>query len=365
MRRRHVLAGVAALAVVAVSVVIAVTSAQHTTSTARAQPTGTALVQRGPLLAMVSLDGILAYRGQPDGSPYTVIDRAVGTYTRLPAAGDAVACGDELYRVDDAPVLLLCGAIPAYRSLQQGDTGNDVRELNANLHGLGVDGRAGVDIDPGDAAFTWKTAQALETLQREKGLDPTGVLAIERAVFLPGAVRVAKVTGELGGPAQPGTSVLSVTSDTLEVQLQLDASQQGAVKLGDHAQITLPGNTSATGKVDRLGTVAQVPSGQNGNTGPAAATIAAYVSLDDPSAARGLDQAPVQVDVTTKGVDDALSVPVTAVVGMSGGGYAVEVVRDGGHRELVAVKLGLFDTTAARVQVTGDIRQGDRVAVPS
>ena len=118
-----------------------------------------------------------------------------------------------------------------------------------------------------------------------------------------------------------------------------------------------------TGKVDRLGRAAQVPAGQNTNAG--AATIPAYISLDDPDAARGLDKAPVQVDITTGGVESALSVPVTSLIGRSGGGFAVEVVRDGGRRELVAVKLGLFDTGGGRVQVGGDLRAGDSVVVPS
>jgi hypothetical protein len=56
---------------------------------------------------------------------------------------------------------------------------------------------------------------------------------------------------------------------------------------------------------------------------------------------------------------------VTALVGKAGGGFAVEVVRDGGRRELVAVRLGLFDTTAGRVQVEGDLGAGDQVVVPS
>src|SRR6266498_2632411 len=49
----------------------------------------------------------------------------------------------------------------------------------------------------------------------------------------------------------------------------------------------------------------------------------------------------------------------------SRGGSAVEVVRAGGRRELVAVKLGLFDTTAGRVEVEGDLHEGDQVVVPS
>ena len=73
----------------------------------------------------------------------------------------------------------------------------------------------------------------------------------------------------------------------------------------------------------------------------------------------------MQVQITTAGVKDALIVPVTALVGKSGGGFAVEVVRDGGRRELVAVRPGLFDDADGLVQVEGDLREGDHVVVPS
>ncbi len=71
------------------------------------------------------------------------------------------------------------------------------------------------------------------------------------------------------------------------------------------------------------------------------------------------------MDVATAGVASALSVPVTALIGKSGGGFAVEVVRAGGRRELVAVRVGLFDNAGGRVQVEGNLREGDAVAVPS
>ena len=363
MRKNWVLAGAAILvAASAAGGVVVMSGAAQATAAAQGPPVNTATVERGRLSAMVSQSGTLTYRARSDGSPYAVINRARGIYTKLPNGGDRVGCGDVLYRVNDHPVLLLCGSTPAYRSLSAGASGRDVAELNANLVHLGYATRA--QLGPSSHDFSSETASALEKLQSRLGVGPTGSLDLGRAVFLPESVRIASVTGELGGSAQPGTQVLSATSDTLEVQLALDPSQQGEVKTGDPAQITLPGNKSVTGRVDRLGRVAQLPAGQNTNAG--AATIPAYLSLDHPEQARGLDKAPAQVEVTTRGVKNALNVPVTAIVGKSGGGFAVEVVRAGRRRELVAVQLGLFDTAGGRVQVVqGDLREGDRVVVPS
>jgi peptidoglycan hydrolase-like protein with peptidoglycan-binding domain len=364
IRKRWVLTAAAVVIVATVIASVAAISSANQANPAAQQPAvNTAKVDRGKLSAMVSMYGTLTYRGQADGSPYSVINQARGTYTKLPYDGDKVVCGDVFYRVDDTPVLLLCGGVPAYRGLQVGEVGNDVRQLNQNLHTLGYDAAAGVVVDPNDNNFTVQTQKALQALQHNKGAAVTGTLGIGGAIFLPESVRIAKVTGQLGGSAQPGAQVLSATSDTLEVHVALDASQQGDVKQGDRARITLPGNVSVTGAVDRLGTVAQPPAGQNQD--PGAATTPAYISLDDPTKAAGLDQAPVQVSITTTGVDNALSVPVTAIIGRSGGGFAVEVVRADGRHELVTVELGLYDATAGRVQVTGGLSEGDEVVVPS
>jgi hypothetical protein len=338
------------VAVAATGGVVVLSGGEQATSAAQAASASTAPVQKGKLSAAISQDGTLTYRARPDGSPFFVINHARGTYTKLPEVGDKIDCGGVLYRVDDRPVLLLCGPVPAYRALRVRDAGQDVRQLNRNLHVRGD-------------AFTTKTQKALKALQRRKGVHVTGALALGDAVFLPEAVRIAKVTGQLGGSAQPGAQALNATSDTLHVQVNLDPSDQGQVKRGDRAQITLPGNTTVTGKVDGFGRVAEAPAGQGSSA--ADATIPTYISLDDPGKARGLDKAPVGVVITTAGVASALSVPVTALVGKSGGGFAVEVVRAGERRDLVAVQVGLFDTADGRVQVEGDLREGDRVVVPS
>jgi peptidoglycan hydrolase-like protein with peptidoglycan-binding domain len=363
MTRKSWAAAAAAVLGAATWGVVAMSGAEHPAAAARALAADTVKVERGELSAMVSQGGTLTYRARSDGSPYPVINHARGVYTSLPNSGDKVGCGGVLYRVDDRPVVLLCGTVPVYRALHVGLKGPDVRQLNRNLHQLGYDTDAHIRIDPADDAFTSKTKEALRVLQRKKRLGVIGRLATGEAVFLPEAVRIAKVIGQLGGSAGPGAPVLSATSDRLQVQVNLDPSRQGEVKKGDRAQITLPGNTPVTGRVAAFGRVAQTAAGQGSE--PADATIPTFIRLDDPAKAGGLDQAPVEVDITTKGVDDALSVAVTALVGKPGGGFAVEVVRAGGRRELVAVKLGLFDTGGGRVQVEGDLRAGDSVVVPS
>lgn len=356
-RKTWGLAGAAVLVAATAVGAVAISAGADADPATHQSTTSTAEVTRGTLSAMVSVDGTLTYRARSDGSPYSVINQARGIYTQLPENGDEVDCGGVLYRVDDNPVLLMCGAVPAYRDLGLGNAGPDVRQLNQNLHALGY------RVEAGDNTFTAATQTALEELQRDKGSDVTGRLAIDDAVFLPDPVRIAEVAGRLGGSAAPNADVLQATSDTLVVQVELAPSQQGEVKEGDRAQITLPGNTSVTGEVERLGTVAQVPAGPDRNAGDA--TIPAFITLDDPGRAARLDKAPVTVDITTTGVEDALSVPVTALVGKAGGGYAVEVVRSGGRRELVGVTLGLFDTTGGRVQVDGELHEGDTVVVPS
>ena len=345
------LAAAVVLVVAAAGAAVVLSSADPATPQPPMPRGSTAQVQEGRLSAMVSQGGTLTYRARPDGSPYRVINQARGVYTKLPENGDRVDCGDVLYRVDDRPVLLLCGTVPAYRDLHVGVKGRDVRQLNRDL---------GVNRSK---AFTSKTKAARQEAPARHG-------RATRAARWPSATRSScprrcgspRSTGQAAGSARPGAPVLAVTSDTLHVQVNLDPSQQGEVKKGDRAQITLPGNRPVSGRVEGFGRVAQSP---GKDSQPAEATIPTYIRLDDVGKARGLDRAPVQVQITTEGVENALSVPVTALVGKSGGVFAVEVVRAGGRRELVAVRLGLFDTAGGRVQVEGGVRAGDHVVVPS
>jgi HlyD family secretion protein/Putative peptidoglycan binding domain len=383
MRKTWVLAGVAVLvALTATGGVVAMSSAKQATPAAHQPMTNTATVKKGELSATVSQGGILTYGTRSDGSPYSVINRARGTYTRLPAVGQVIAQGHVLYRVNDSPVVLLHGSTPAYRTLSAGVTGPDVAELNADLVALGYATRA--ELSPRSASFGSATTTAVEKLQAALGVTQNGTLALGQAVFEPTDLRVTSVSAQPGGSGQIGETVMQATSNTRLVEVALDASQQTDVAVGAKVSITLPNNHTTQGVVSSVGAVATCPSssGSDGSSSSSAApgtdacsssgsgsrtpTITVDVTFSDPAAAGTWEQAPVQVGITTATVRNALVVPVTALLAQSGGGYAVEVVGAEGANHLVPVSLGLFDDAEGLVQVTASgLAAGEAVVVPS
>jgi peptidoglycan hydrolase-like protein with peptidoglycan-binding domain len=375
-----VLAGVAAIGGVA-----ATSGAKPTTAAAQPAPASTAPVEMRTLSAMVSQPGTLTYRARSDGSPYSVINQARGTYTMLPTAGQVISQGHVLYRVNDSPVVLLHGSTPAYRALSAGATGPDVAELNADLVALGY--ATSAQLSPTSTFFGSATAAALQKFQAAVGVTRTGTLALGQAVFEPTALRVTAVSAQLGASTQAGQTVMLATSTSRQVEVALDASQETDVAVGDKVTVTLPNNRTTPGVVSSVGAVAICPpsSGSSGSSSSSAApgtdtcssgssgssttpTITVGVTPSDPAVTGTWDQAPVQVGITTDRVPDALVVPVTALLAQSGGGYAVEVVGTGAGaaNHLVPVSLGLFDDADGLVQVTGPgLAAGQKVVVPA
>jgi peptidoglycan hydrolase-like protein with peptidoglycan-binding domain len=279
-------------------------------------------------------------------------------FTMLPGAGRVIRRGQAVYAIGGQPGILLYGDVTPWRVFRAGmSSGRDVAELNANLRALGYQAPTG-------SAFTSETAAAIEALQRARGLTPTGELLLGSVVFARGAVRVTTVMPTRGGPVQPG-KVLEVSSTRRVVTIQLDASQQRTVKVGNPVTITLPDNTTTSGHVSSVGTVATAPSGDQGGQG-GTPTIDVTVRPDHPRATGRLDKAPVDVAITTATVKHVLVVPVSALVALAGGGYAVEEVTADGLHHLVAVQTGLFDDADGLVEVSGHgLAAGQRVVVPS
>ena len=128
-----------------------------------AAPAATASIERTTLLREERLDGTLGYAG--GGSFFA---RSDGVLTWLPEEGTELTAGQRAWEVDGRPVILLRGDTPAYRTLEPGARGPDVRQFEQALAELGY---GGFTVDD---EYTWLTAEAVRRWQEE--LDPAAQL---------------------------------------------------------------------------------------------------------------------------------------------------------------------------------------------
>jgi hypothetical protein len=252
--------------------------------------------------------------------------------------------------------VLLQGDMPAYRALSEGMSGTDVKELNADLVKLGYATWAEIGSD--SDYFSAGTAYGLDRLQAHLGVTETAQLALGDAVFEPGPIRMKTVTASLGGRAGPGAPIGQASANRRQVHVSLDATQQADVRAGDHVDITQPDKSITPGVVSSVGTVAT--SSNNGSS------VDVYVRPLRPRDTGRLDEEPVQVAITTGTARDAFVVPVSALLALASGGYAVEEVDARCRHGLVPVTTGLFDDADGLVQIQGPaLRVGQRVVVPA
>jgi peptidoglycan hydrolase-like protein with peptidoglycan-binding domain len=320
--------------------------------------TTSAPLTRGDVIQRVQVAGTLNY-GTPHGVPSQL---PAGILTGAAGPGSVVARGGQLFSVAGTPAILLYGPSPAYRDFTSGMTdGSDVRQLEENLVALGAARRSALRVDD---HFGPATAAAIRRWQKSRGLPAarrTGVLRLGEVVFQPGPVRVSQTTAAVGSSVGPGTAILSATSTTRVVGVRINTDQQQLVHIGDAVQVSLPTGEPVTGTVGAIGRVAE-REGNAAGGGEAQPTIPVTVSLRVPSGDSDLDQAPVQVSITTEQHRGVLLVPVSALLAKPGGGYQVRQYGDG---TLVDVQPGLFDDDAGTVEVTGPgLAEGQLVEVP-
>ena len=301
----------------------------------------TATVKRRSLVDTQRVDGTLGYSGERQSA-----NALAGTYTWLPSVGHVVAPGGTLWRVDNRPVVLMDGTLPAYRAMHRGDEGTDVLQLERGLSA------AGYDPGPVDGTFDAATAAAVRGWQADRDLAETGAIELGRVVFLPGARRVTQRTAAVGGRAGPGPAI-TTTSTHRVVTIKLDAADQRSARVGARAPVELPDGRTVRGRVASVGRVATAASGPDGGD----PTISVIVHLTSHRGLGRLDAAPVSVELARARRHHVLAVPVTALIATKGGGYAV----DDGTR-LIPITPGLF--AGGYVQVSG-VRAGTKVTVPA
>jgi hypothetical protein len=135
--------------------------------------------------------------------------------------------------------------------------------------------------------------------------------------------------------------------------------------VGDPAAVILPDGQATPGTLTRIGTTATSSGGGSGS-GSSSVTVPLYIVLKHPLEAGSIDQAPVQVQITTATARRALAVPATALLALRDGRFAVETVDAHRATRLVPVAVGLFDDALGLVQVSGSgLVPGRRLVVPA
>jgi putative peptidoglycan binding protein/HlyD family secretion protein len=354
MRKRTALL-IAAGAVAVVTAGVVVWRLPHDAEPAvAALPGGTARVTKRDLVLTEDVPGTLGYADQRELTAYRA-----GVVTSLAAEGATVKQGQALFAVGLEPAVLLIGTVPAFRTLSTASSdGPDVKQLERALKALGHG--AGLTVDD---HFSAATADAVEDWEQDLGrADPDGRVELGDIVFAPGNLRIAARTAPVGSQVQPATPLLSVTATSKVVDVGLEVDKSDLVKPGDAVTVALPDDRKTPGKVAGVGTDPQ-PNTADPNADP---TVDMVVTLTKPADAKGFDSGAVTVTIEQARTDDALAVPVTALLALAEGGYAVQVPdasRPAGYR-LLGVEVGTVTDDYAGISGAGVVA-GLEVVVPS
>ncbi|MEM7284886.1 MAG: peptidoglycan-binding domain-containing protein [Actinomycetota bacterium] len=259
-------------------------------------------------------------------------DRSPGVVTAAPEVDDLVAAGDELYRVNDQPVVLMVGSEPFNRTLEEGvDDGADVAVLEENLVALGYDPDATMTVDE---TFTSATAAVVEAWQEDLGVEVTGVVELGDVVVMADEVRVAGVSAEVRSSVSDRSDVVQTTSTDRVVQFTVAAADIATIGVGDDVVVQL---------ADRSDVIATIETTEPAANGAVLATAVTSTAVLD-----GQPGSSVDVTWSSQSVTGAMSVLASAVTRVEGMGYALEVV-DGTGTRYVPVEVGIVDGQYAEV----------------
>jgi hypothetical protein len=248
----------------------------------------TAAVQREVLSNTLVIRGTVTTARTYDVTATAPYAKAV--VTRMPVRiGERVVPGQVLTEIDGRPVILLQGALPAYRDLRMGDTGPDVAQLQSALQSLGLP-----DADT-VGEFGTGTSDALYELYANAGYSApeqattatgkakpvkSAYLPISEVMFLPtSSGQVTAVNDQVGSVVATGP-VLQLSSGGLTITATLSQDQAGLVRAGMHVQIySADFNVSAPGAVVSVGSYnpgASSSSPANSSSGPSQAAEPGY-----------------------------------------------------------------------------------------
>lgn len=166
-------------------------------------------------------------------------NQLAGTVTALVAnRGTTVTPGDVIYRINERPVVIAQGSVPSYRAMREGDTGDDVLQLQLLLGALGFYHGAA------DGEFGRLTGMAVRDWHRWHDAGDSQEVALGEIVFVPDLpVRLALNTEvmQLGANLMGGEAAVQVISTQPNIALNLTEAQVREVPEGTAVTLTAPG----------------------------------------------------------------------------------------------------------------------------
>jgi multidrug efflux system membrane fusion protein len=276
-----------------------------------------------------------------------------GTVTALASEGDILDHGDTLFVLQGDPVTLFVTDVPFYRTLSIGSVGDDVRVLEEALVSFGFDASGELVADE---VFDETTTDALVSWQASIGAPVDGVLNIGEIMVTEDPIRVAASHISIGSTVKQGTAIFTPSTSTSVVSVRLPAEDQELLVVGDSITVVMPNGDNEAAAVTTVGNIA-IRSQEFGTY------FEVEITLDRQGAATGLDEAPVDVDVIDDRVENVLAVPVTALLALGEGGYAVEIDEGGGQTRLIAVEAGMYADGSVEV-TSSELDAGMKVVVP-
>jgi len=251
------------------------------------------------------------------------------------------------------------------RSLSVGVTdGADVKLFEQALTALGFNGDGAMTVDD---HFDGATATAAAAW-----LASLGVTADPASVAIPAGAFVVVPSGlSVGAALVPDGTVLagdsvvqSLTAPSRQVTTTAPVGDD-TFALGAKIDVEFPDGTVQPGTVVDVGNVAT----NTTNTPGATPSVTITIGVDNiPSSVDSFVEIPVTLRVVSASVPNAIVVPVSALLALKEGGYAVQEVTgkaaDGTDQtKLVGVTPGLFSN--GFVQVQGNLTANTDVVVPS
>jgi hypothetical protein len=161
-----------------------------------------------------------------------------GVVTEVVSPSGILGVGDVLLRIEERPVVLVPGGIPAFRALDEGSTGRDVSALQEFLASVGY----AVDSTP--ARYTAVTGAAVREWQATLGIPQTGVVALGDVVFVPAAVLDAPLRWtdavSVGATLAAGAPILELLAPRPTLTIEFGGSPPAQLEPGVPGEVTFP-----------------------------------------------------------------------------------------------------------------------------